>query len=56
MRKIIGIKVIFFKDWGQIGCKYFDIINDNNSISSVEEWLDKNHKNINKRRFLIVRE
>lgn len=56
--KVIGIKIIFLKEWNQIGCKYFDIIKDNATINSCKEWLSNNHNLdlIKHIRYKIIRE
>lgn len=58
MCKVVGIKVIFYKDWRQIGCKYFDIEKDKATIDNCKEWLKNNHNMdvIKHVRFKIIRE
>ena len=58
MPKVIGIKVIFIKEWRQLGCKYFDVIKDNATLETCKEWLETNHNIdlIKKVRYKIIRE
>lgn len=58
MFKVIGIKIIFFKDWNQVGCKYFDVIKDNATLDTCKEWLYSNHnkESIKHIKYKIIRE
>lgn len=54
--KVIGLKLIFYKDWGQIGCKYFDCSEKVIPLDEIKSWLESNHKNVKKFNLKIIRE
>lgn len=53
--KVTGLRLIFYKDWGQIGCKYFDCTEKLITHDEVKLWLVTNHPSVVRHKLKIIR-